>query len=166
MRHRQTNAPLVYRIGDIAVSRGSIRHIKKYVGHVVKVDCVIKNGRIIRIKKVTVAQKAEKIKGFLTVAQLERLYLSSSSETIANYRNKVMGFSGLANSIKIYSPREYQINLDKGKGNIIIKKINLPESLRKALWSSKTGAIGLSFKGKWVSNETGSFIFKEIEAIN
>lgn len=160
-------ATTMYRINGISIARGSVKHIKKHVGNEVSINCVIKNNRIIRIKSVYMTKlgNPKVLKTHLDISRLERTYLSEPSKTITNYRNKSMIFSGLATSIRNYTTTEYQVNISKGKGKVIIPKIELPQDIRKKLWSNKGYSMNIEFKGKWVSNEVSSFIFKEIDYI-
>ena len=160
-------ATTIYRINGISIARGSVKHVKKHVGNEVSINCVIKKNRIVRIKSVYLTKlgNPKELKTHLDISRLERTYLSEPSKTITNYRNKSMIFSGLATGIRNYTAAEYQVNILNGKGKIIIPKAKLPQDIRKKLWSSKGYSMNVEFKGKWVSNEANSFLFKEIDYI-
>ena len=68
-----------------------------------------------------------------------------------------MEVSGTATSIKNYSTEEYQINLDKSRGKVIIPKTDITIDLKKKLFDlmkKKSDKVDIAFYGKWAS--TGS----------
>ena len=166
----KSHMTVLYHIGETTVARGSVKHLKNHVGKDVSATCVVKNDRIIRIESVNVlGDTPDPLKtGQIAFRHLTRLYKDDPSKTIKKYRNVDMQFSGTATSIRNYSSEEYQVNLDKSRGKVIIPKADLTVDLKKKLWDlmkSKTDKVDISFSGKWAGTEVNAIVIKDVNSL-
>ena len=161
-------ATKLYKIGEMTVSRGSVKHVSAHVGKNVSIMAVIVKNKIIRIKSIVVKEAAQEVKGQMTLASLKRQYQDNTGETIKKYRGKSITYTATATGIKTAGATEYRITLNKAHGQIYINKTSLPEKLNKALWkisTSKADAVGITFTATWHSERSNMLVFKDVVSI-
>lgn len=161
-------ATRLYQVRGLTVARGGERYVRKYVGQVVKLLCLIKANKIVRIKSVEHLGKSRDKSQFMTLQELRRMYKSNRSSTIEKYRNRELRIRSAITSISVKNAQQYQISLEGSQGRILIDKFELDADLRKRLFALnevRNGRKGVTFVGKWFGNQGDILLFREIRKI-